>query len=1224
MTVPGPTASPSSAPVIQPAAAAEKQIPSTTVAQGIRRAGSISRTVPNLGPERFAPPGLQAPSLSNGTENDAYQLLAAITGSNSARPQQLLAALSNQASSNFSAVEKVYRQHLGDELDRQIASLSANERSQAIARLKSPAIAALLAALHEGVGTSGLKDRNLTEQVLRQMAQQLRQLQMRFGIKTQAPISKQANDEARAAVDHFIQRFDNGVVIQRRNMDSAETSQMPPYDTLFNDSDLARLKPHLEYPFVCEQFIIDVNRAEYVLEHPDGYKEFLVPPNIKRQGSVKQIHKVAAERLFAFCGGDQEKSLLLSRLINQSVLSGTVDRNMHSFGKLDLPTDNSGAATNIRTMGFKGHHYLIRANEDNSHSVLANYYNQLTEVMASDDGSIPGQHLNTNLSHYYAQLQMKVSADNQVHPERLKYDFATVPLMNADNNLHSLSDNHSFHMDEVSDHKVIAELHDMDTTVELQFRSADLREANRLAEDVSQLQKKITESDIVSARKEILQKRLEFIRDSNAEINQLLESGQEADARRAIERAGELHDDLRLLQQDLKLKLDHWNDNKNHPELATLTAAVFAALGATASEIEGTAADRRAEINDASGNLNAVVKNSLIARAENALQQAQVNSLAVSKAIASLSMQQVDDSEQLLALLQEAHQRYAAAKINYQNVLSGQATNLIAGPGALGRELQKLQQQVLERLEQGEQLPSHHPQLSEANLFRIRVEKFKSDHPKLAGVLADFDADFAQFSEETGNNRSWNPIETRFNDIDSQGRLHAVTSRIVPAKHFAAGFKDYGGSNNGVCAHSRTSGLHLSNLASSSLVNSRGIAFTGLRYGIMDAYTITPKAVASMPESQLEQLHRNTLATDNKWREWAAKRGGGEFESDLRLMRTSAGSRIAAERARQVANQNAAVELVRAAIVEDPFLYERAIAGKDVEMTLDSVSLVTPDYLRGLIGTNSERRMQQNQRAALAELAKAPIRIELIDKQGNLHMVPVKIDARDFNFGVNSYAVTRGTRIPLFGKLMGWDSADKRNGKLLERMLGPLDSPSLGGEVGDVLQYLETGKIFGEMSEQVRHTLDGQRQGDAFADKKARAAAIALLASQIKQIYNAGTHRRGGSDPYKMVARLTVLSNLLGHTTCYNCKSGKDRTGQLDAEAKMIAHRLTIGEPPNLGEKFDHVRRTNFALKTGNLELQKYNTGLEGYKLDVPALSDQLASPLARKMFSGDSSSVSA
>ena len=1203
---------------------AANAIVANTSDNSVRKTGQISSAAAqNLPPERFAAPGLQNPMVTNGPVNDAYQLVAAVTGSNNARPQQLLAALSNQASSNFSTVEKVYRQKLNDALDRQTASLSSNERGQAIARLRSPATAALLAALREGTGVSGLKDRSLIQQSLRQMAQQLQQLQTRFGVEADASVPKQVAAEARTAVDEFVRKLDDSLNIQRRTMDGAEARQMSINRTLGSESDLASREPHSQYPFVCYQFIADSLRNNYVLEHPDGSKEFLVPPEITRNESVKKREETAARRLLEFCGEDQTKSLLLSRMANQSCLPGTLINALFAAGKLDLPTDGTGMPAIFFSQSARGSNYLIRANENGSHSVFANDYNQLTGSTAPGDGSTPGDQLNSNLSHHYAQVQLEASADNKVHLEGLKYDFVAAPLLAIEENAEPLGNDSNFYGAEVDKWEVVSEQHDLDALGEFKFRGADIKEANRLAEDADGLRAEIEGANIDPARKQTLLQRLEFIADAQAEIGRLVESGRADDAEMAVARSGDLLSDLRLLQQDLKVKLDYWNESQQNPELATLTAALFAALGAAAAEFEGTAADQAAALDDARGNLDAVAASSLTARSENALAQAETAVLAISKAISSLSPQQLDDSGQLLDLLQEAQQRYTAAKRNYNAVRTGADTGTVSGPGALKGELRQLQQELRARLDRGEKLPATHPRLSEANLFQMQVEKFKSDNPALAGVLAEFNADFAQIAEDASNNRSWQPIEKRFSDIDAGGTLSTVTSRIVPAKNFAAGFDHYGGSDRGVSSHSRSSGLHLSNLASSSLANEKGTVFAGLRHGIIDAYSIKADKIAGMPESRLEKLHRNTLAADDKWRAWAAERGGGDFTSDLRLMRTGDGSRIAAERAREVANRNAAVELVRAAIVEDPFLYRQAVEGKNVEVTLDSVSLVTPDYLRGLIGAESERQMQQNQRAALAEISGEPIQIELIDKNGNLHLVPVKVDARDFNFGVNSYAVARGEKIPLFGKLMGWDSADARNGQLLEKMLGPLDAPGFGGEVADALQYLDTGEAPDNMSEQARHVLAGQ-DGDAFADRILRASAITTLASQIKEIYNSGAHRRGGADPYKLVARLAVLSNLLGHTTCYNCKSGKDRTGQLDVEAKMIAHRLAIGETPQPGESVDHVRRTNFALKTGNLEMQGYNSGLEGYKLDVPALSSQLGSPLAQRMFAGDSASVPA
>ena len=242
----------------------------------------------------------------------------------------------------------------------------------------------------------------------------------------------------------------------------------------------------------------------------------------------------------------------------------------------------------------------------------------------------------------------------------------------------------------------------------------------------------------------------------------------------------------------MKVKLDHWNGLQQDPELATLTAALAAALGAAAGEFEGAAADQAAALDDARGNLDAVVAGSLLARSQNALAQAETDVLAVSKAIASLSPQELDDNEQLLDLLREAQQRHSAAKTRLDAVRVGGNTSLTAGAGARGGQLRQGQQELRTRLDRGGELPAVHPQLSEANIFQVRVEKFKSDNPAAAGALANFAADFALLAEDAGNNRSWQPIEKRFSDIDEQGTLRTVTSRIVPAKNFAAGFASYG------------------------------------------------------------------------------------------------------------------------------------------------------------------------------------------------------------------------------------------------------------------------------------------------------------------------------------------------------------------------------------------------------------------------------------------------
>ena len=67
----------------------------------------------------------------------------------------------------------------------------------------------------------------------------------------------------------------------------------------------------------------------------------------------------------------------------------------------------------------------------------------------------------------------------------------------------------------------------------------------------------------------------------------------------------------------------------------------------------------------------------------------------------------------------------------------------------------------------------------------------------------------------------------------------------------------------------------------------------------------------------------------------------------------------------------------------------------------------------------------------------------------------------------------------------------------------------------------------------------------------------------------------------------------------FNCKCGKDRTGHFDLETKFLASRIkATGHFPKPGELSDEERETFSvaALKSGNLTMQRYNTGLGGYK----------------------------
>lgn len=113
-----------------------------------------------------------------------------------------------------------------------------------------------------------------------------------------------------------------------------------------------------------------------------------------------------------------------------------------------------------------------------------------------------------------------------------------------------------------------------------------------------------------------------------------------------------------------------------------------------------------------------------------------------------------------------------------------------------------------------------------------------------------------------------------------------------------------------------------------------------------------------------------------------------------------------------------------------------------------------------------------------------------------------------------------------------------------------------------------------------------------------------------------------------MVKRLAVLANMVDGQVLYNCKSGKDRTGELDAEAKhlaaLIAMDRDVPTPDREMNAEDARAFKEFALNAGNHEVQKLNTGVAGYKTDFKPTTDQLHDRAAEEYHRGGSGFVKA
>ncbi|MCW2479720.1 inositol phosphate phosphatase SopB [Candidatus Symbiopectobacterium sp. NZEC135] len=267
--------------------------------------------------------------------------------------------------------------------------------------------------------------------------------------------------------------------------------------------------------------------------------------------------------------------------------------------------------------------------------------------------------------------------------------------------------------------------------------------------------------------------------------------------------------------------------------------------------------------------------------------------------------------------------------------------------------------------------------------------------------------------------------------------------------------------------------------------------------------------------------------------------------------------------------QTRAMEVVTAALFARPELLRDAEQGKTVALNLASTSLVTG-------GRGAEKEMMDDQMQAWALLSQQqPLQVPLRDAQGNIYHASVNLNVAAFNFGVNEFA--------LIGNI-GWKQADGYNEVAMKTLLGDdlsVTAPP-NGWVGDYLSQHPTA----ENAQKVR-----------------------TLSQQLKAIWANKTHHRDGGEPYKAALRVALLANEIGAMPCWNCKSGKDRTGMLDAEIKretvkmhqhdtgVMKQTVNVSLPGSSLDNAEQQLLQTILLHGGNKEVQQYNTGAPGNKV---------------------------
>ncbi|MDR2451616.1 MAG: hypothetical protein LBE85_07590 [Candidatus Accumulibacter sp.] len=295
---------------------------------------------------------------------------------------------------------------------------------------------------------------------------------------------------------------------------------------------------------------------------------------------------------------------------------------------------------------------------------------------------------------------------------------------------------------------------------------------------------------------------------------------------------------------------------------------------------------------------------------------------------------------------------------------------------------------------------------------------------------------------------------------------------------------------------------------------------------------------------------------------------------------------------RLAANRTRAVEIMtlsaQDAVRANPGLLEAARGGV-LELPLVSLSLLTPDAFRR--GAGNEARFLREQNAALRSLVENPPTITVNDAAGNPVELRVRPQLANFNFPVN--AAPQGNAL-LRGVAGGYLGSHGQNKEAFHALLGE--------------NFMRTGnpRDLGGIARERIGSLPPAQQEE-----------VRELARQCRDLWQGDGHKDRRETPYRLPARLAVLASRLGFPPAFNCKSGKDRTGQMDVEAKTVAAFLAQhGRPPGLsGPDTGALQqiRIPMALEGGNHEMQIKNTGFAGFKtLGVQGLDRALGGEMPR------------
>ena len=269
-------------------------------------------------------------------------------------------------------------------------------------------------------------------------------------------------------------------------------------------------------------------------------------------------------------------------------------------------------------------------------------------------------------------------------------------------------------------------------------------------------------------------------------------------------------------------------------------------------------------------------------------------------------------------------------------------------------------------------------------------------------------------------------------------------------------------------------------------------------------------------------------------------------------------------------------------------------ADNPIELKLGNIQLMSPNW--GLFAKFGDKKMPFDQMDTFKQYENKPFEIKI--KGGKSIWLLVKKPIL-VNFGTNrQYYAMGGVFV---------SSSNKQNQKAFEELFGKHAmelAKTIYKQKGrkcrcQDLKLNETDFKDGQIYEWLKFKKSSKKAQTELTMPKQ----VIALSNQILYLWYSTNKRGKKSNPASIQIRLAVLMYLIGYAVSFNCKSGKDRTGEVAAEINnlVLTMEANNGEIPNPDAELtnkDKLQARNVLNATQSYLIAQANTGVRGLKVD--------------------------